>query len=289
MTKQISDMSKKQKIISGISTVAALIIIYTLYNHFLYVTTDNAQVEAHTVMLASKVSGFVQEVNAMEGSKVKKGDVLAQLDERDYQNALDQYQGELSSLEAKKIDTDKNFKRMSELYSKQVISSQQFDQAKATMNEVKSKYDALSAQVSQAKLNLENTKILAPSDGFIARKSVEVGQLASPGVPLFGFVDATERWVTANFKETDLKGIHIGNAVNIDIDAIDSKSFHGKVLSVSAATGATFTLLPPDNATGNFTKVVQRIPVKILFEDLSADDIENLRVGLSAFVKVHKH
>ncbi|MNT47979.1 putative multidrug resistance protein EmrK [compost metagenome] len=157
------------------------------------------------------------------------------------------------------------------------------------MNEVRAKYEALSAQVAQAELNLENTKIRAPSDGFIAKKAVEVGQLANPGVPLYGFVDASERWVTANFKETDLEAIKVGNAVDISVDAISSKTFKGKVLSLSAATGATFTLLPPDNATGNFTKVIQRIPVKILFEGLTPDEIDSLRAGLSADVKVHKH
>lgn len=289
MTTKVSEMTKRQKMISGIGTVAVLIAIYMVVTHIMYVTTDNAQVEAHTVMLASKVSGFVKTINAEEGQKVQKGDILAEIDDRDYQNTLKQYQAELSSLEAKKTDVDKNYKRMAELYHKEVISSQQYDQANATMNEVKSKYESLEAQVSQAQLNLENTKILAPSDGFIAKKAIEIGQLASPGVPLYGFVDATERWVTANFKETDLEGIKVGAKVDIDIDAIGSKSFEGKVLSLSSATGATFTLLPPDNATGNFTKVIQRVPVKILIENATSEDIEHLRVGLSAFVKVHKH
>jgi membrane fusion protein (multidrug efflux system) len=289
MKKKVSDLTKRQKMIYGIGAAAVLIAIYVVISHIMYVTTDNAQVEAHTVMLASKVSGFVKTVNALEGQKVKQGDILAEIDDRDYQNALKQYEGELSSLEAKKNDAEKNYKRMAELYRKEVISSQQYDQVKAIMNEVKSKYESLEAQVSQAQLNLENTKILAPSDGFIAKKAIEIGQLASPGVPLYGFVDATERWVTANFKETDIEGIKVGAKVDIDIDAIKSKTFEGKVLSLSAATGATFTLLPPDNATGNFTKVIQRVPVKILIENVTPEDIENLRVGLSAFVKVHKH
>lgn len=289
MTTKISEMDKRQKMMTGAGAIVVLVVLYMIITHILYITTDNAQVEAHAVMLASKVSGFVKTVNAEEGQKVKKGDILAEIDDRDYQNALKQYQGELSSLEAKKNDVEKNYNRMAELYKKDVISSQQYDQAKAAMNEMKAKYDAIEAQVSQAQLNLDNTKILAPSDGFIAKKAIEIGQLASPGVPLYGFVDATERWVTANFKETDLDGIKVGAKVDIDVDAIGSKSFEGKVVSLSPATGATFTLLPPDNATGNFTKVIQRVPVKILFENLSADDIEHLRVGLSAFVKVHKH
>jgi RND family efflux transporter, MFP subunit len=282
-------MDKKKKILISIVSVAVLVVGYFVYEHMMYITTDNAQVEAHTVMLASKVSGFVKEVQAQEGQKVKAGDVLVQIDDRDYQNALRQFKGELSSLEAKKRDLEKNHHRISELYAKDVVSTQQFDQAGAAMNEVRAKYEALSAQVAQAELNLENTKIRAPSDGFIAKKAVEVGQLASPGIPLYGFVDASERWVTANFKETELESIKVGNTVDISVDAISSRKFVGKVVALSAATGATFTLLPPDNATGNFTKVIQRIPVKILFEGLTSDEIDSLRAGLSADVKVHKH
>lgn len=282
-------MTKRKKIISAAVSVTLLAVIYFTYDHIMYIKTDNAQVEAHTVMLAAKVSGFIVKVNAQQGDKLKKGDVMAEIDDRDYQNSLKQYQGELASLEAKKNDAEKNYRRIAELYHKDVVSQQQFDQSTSAVNEVKSKYDALSAQLAQAQLNLENTKVRAPSDGIIAKSAVEVGQLAAPGLPLFGFVDSSERWVTANFKETDLDAIKVGNAVDIDVDAISGKSFKGKVLSLSAATGATFTLLPPDNATGNFTKVVQRIPVKILIEGLSVDEIENLRAGLSAFVKVHKH
>lgn len=281
-------MTKKQKIISGVVAVAVLSIAYFAYDSYMYVKTDNAQVGAHTVMLASKVSGFVLNVEAQEGQQVKKGDILIEIDERDYQNALRQYKGELSSLEAKKRDAEKNFNRISELYKKDVVSTQQYDQATTAFAEVRSKYEALSAQVAQAELNLENTKVRAPSDGFIAKKAVEVGQLVSPGVPLYGFVDSSERWVIANFKETELAGIHVGNDVDVKIDALSGKSFKGKVLSLSAATGATFTLLPPDNATGNFTKVIQRIPVKILIENLNPQEMESLRAGLSAYVKVHK-
>jgi membrane fusion protein (multidrug efflux system) len=281
-------MTKKQKIIAGVVSVAVLSIGYFLYDSYMYVKTDNAQVGAHTVMLASKVSGFVLKVEAQEGQQVKKGDILIEIDERDYQNALRQYKGELSSLEAKKRDAEKNFNRISELYKKDVVSTQQYDQATTVFAEVRSKYEALSAQVAQAQLNLENTKVRAPSDGFIAKKAVEVGQLVSPGIPLYGFVDASERWVIANFKETELGGIHVGNEVDIKVDALSGKSFKGKVLNLSAATGATFTLLPPDNATGNFTKVIQRIPVKILIENVDQKDMESLRAGLSAFVKVHK-
>jgi membrane fusion protein (multidrug efflux system) len=108
-------------------------------------------------------------------------------------------------------------------------------------------------------------------------------------VPLIGFIDGGSRWVTANFKETEIEGVKVGAKADVDVDAISSRKFHGIVESISSATGATFTLLPPDNATGNFTKVVQRVPVRIRLENLSATDIRILRAGLSAGVKVLKH
>jgi membrane fusion protein (multidrug efflux system) len=282
-------MTKKQKILSGVGAVAVLVVIYMVYEHFMYVTTDNAQVEAHSVMIAAKVGGYIKEVNITEGMKVKKGDLLFEIDDRDYQNTLKQIKGELTSLEAQKRDVDRNQKRLAELFSKGVVSQQQYDASTTALAGARAKYDAISAQVAQAELNLENTKVRAPSDGYIAKRAVEVGQLAAPGVPMIGFVDSGERWVTANFKETEIEGVEPGKKVDISIDALSSRKFTGEVESISSATGATFTLLPPDNATGNFTKVVQRVPVKIKILNVSPEEVNLLKAGLSAYVKVHKH
>jgi membrane fusion protein (multidrug efflux system) len=282
-------MDKKQKILTGVGIVAAVFAVYFVYEHLTYVTTDNAQIEAPVVMLAAKVPGYIVDIKVVEGQHVKQGDVLAEIDGRDYENTLKQIQSELSSLESRRRDSERNYQRISQLYKQSAVSTQQFDTANANYADLKAKYEAVSAQVDQAKLNLENTKIKAPVDGFIAKKSVEKGQLASPGVPLIGFVGDTERWVIANFKETEIGGIKVGGVVDIEVDAIDGKNFRGTVTSLSSATGATFTLLPPDNATGNFTKVVQRVPVRIKLENLGGNDLELLRAGLSAFVKIKKN
>ncbi len=279
----------KKKILSIIGTIAAIIASYFAYEYIMYESTDNAQIVGHTVMLAPKVAGYIVQVNVVEGQKVAKDDVIAEIDSRDYVNTLTQIKGELTSVQAKMRDAEKNYRRLIELYQKGAVSQQQYDTTSSAYSEVKAKYDAVAAQVAQAELNLANTKMRAPMDGFIAKRAVENGQFASVGVPLFGFVGATERWVIANFKETQIDKIRIGSLVDIDVDAVSGKSFSGKVESVSAATGATFTLLPPDNATGNFTKVVQRVPVKIKIENLTEADIVLLRAGLSANVKVHKH
>lgn len=281
--------NKKKIILSVIGFIVVVISTITIYEHIAYVKTDNAQVFGHSLMLAPKVSGYINNVNISEGQKVQKGEVLIEIETRDYENNLKQMKGDLASIEARRKDAEKNYHRLVDLFSKGAVSQQQFDSATAQYNDVKAKYEAIASQVSQAEFNLSNTKIVAPTDGFIAKRSAEVGQLATPGIPLIGFVDANERWVIANFKETDIEDIKINAKVDIEIDAISGKTYEGRVESISSATGATFTLLPPDNATGNFTKVVQRVPVKIKIENLTVEDIVKLKTGLSALVKVHKH
>ena len=280
--------AKKKIIIPAVILIISAVAGYYIKDYMSYVTTDNAQIAAHSVLLASKVPGFITRVNVKEGDFVKAGSVLIEIDPRDYTNTLRQYEGELAAIEASKNDAEKNFKRVSELYKKDVGSQQNYDQVKTLVLNLRSKYESVSAMVDQARLNLENTRIKAPSDGFIAKTAAEAGQLTGSGTPLIGFVDSGERWVIANFKETEIPYIKVGAKVKIEIDAIPGKSFTGGVESLSSATGATFTLLPPDNATGNFTKVVQRIPVRIKFVNLDSTIMERLRNGLSAVVKVSR-
>jgi len=281
--------NKKKKILTIVGSVAATVIIYFVIVKMLYVETDNAQIEAHAVLIAPKVGGYVSAVKVKDGSKVKKDESLIQLDDRDYQVQLESAKSELLSLGARMRDAEKNFSRIRDLFSKSVVSQQQFDSASANFNEIKGKYDSAKAKVDQANLNLEHAQIKAPSDGVIAKISAEVGQLANVGVPLVGFVGSESRWVTANFKETEIYKVKVGHFVKVTVDAIPGKSFEGEVESISSATGATFTLLPPDNATGNFTKVVQRVPVRIKLNLLSSEDIDALHAGLSAIVRVSIH
>jgi membrane fusion protein, multidrug efflux system len=282
-------VEKRQKIILVAAAVAIIAAAYFLYEHFTYVSTDNAQVEAHTVLLSARVGGYLVSAPFDDGAKVKKGDVLVQIDDRDYKAALDAAQSELQSVEARKKEAEKNYNRIKNLFSQQVVSQQQYDTTLANYSDSKARHDAVAAKVVQAQLNFENTQIKAPSDGIIARSSAEVGQLASVGLPLVGFVSSESRWVVANFKETEIEDIHIGKKAYVSIDALSDKEYIGEVESISSATGATFSLLPPDNATGNFTKVVQRVPVKIKLHDLKPEDIDRLQAGLSAVVKVRIH
>ena len=141
------------------------------------------------------------------------------------------------------------------------------------------------AMVKQAELNLEYATVKAPVKGIVSRKSVETGQVIQPGQPLMTIIPLDRVWVTANFKETQLASMRPGQRVKIEVDAYDGREFSGKVESLAAATGSRFSLLPPDNATGNYVKVVQRLPVRIRFEQ-GQDPEHRLRPGMSVEPKV---
>ena len=142
------------------------------------------------------------------------------------------------------------------------------------------------AALQSAELDLSHTQVVAPFDGVVGRKNVDLGALVSPGQPLLAVTASVPPWVIANFKETQISRIRPGAKAEVRVDAIPDVLFRGHVESIAAATGATYALIPPDNATGNFTKVVQRVPVKIVLDGTSSD---SLRVGLSAQVRVGGH
>ena len=143
------------------------------------------------------------------------------------------------------------------------------------------------AQLDQAKLNLSYTKIVAPTAGIITRKSVEINQNVAQGQNLLTLVSLEGLWVTANFKETQLRHMAAGQAVEIEVDST-GKTYHGKVTQIGGATGSVLSLFPPENATGNYVKVVQRLPVRIDFDNLPGEDPNHeLRPGLSVEPKVH--
>ena len=136
------------------------------------------------------------------------------------------------------------------------------------------------AALAQARLDLQHTRIVAPAAGIVSRRTVEHGQVVQPGQPLLALVDLDGLWVTANFKETQLSRIRAGQRVEVEVDALGGQRFAGHVDSIAAATGARFSLLPPENATGNYVKVVQRVPVKIALEH-GQDACHRLRPGMS--------
>ncbi|HMG70618.1 MAG TPA: HlyD family secretion protein [Gemmatimonadaceae bacterium] len=238
------------------------------------------------------------------------GQAQAQVQSATGQRAALDAQIGAAAANANKADAD--LARAKELVAKQIISKQQLDAAQATADVAHANLLAAQRQASaaggtvntmeagvrvanarslasraiseNAQLQLDYTRITAPASGEVSRKQVEVGQLVAPGQPLLSIVADTGMWVTANFKETQLAKIRPGQPVEFEIDAYGKCVGEGKVASVSGATGAKFALLPPDNATGNFTKVVQRVPVRIAVTKPCPG--YDLRPGLSANVHV---
>ena len=303
-------------------------------------STDDAFITGHIVSIAPRISGQVSAVHVLDNQLVKSNDLLVEIDPSDYAATLGQKEAakesEDSDLEAAKAGyelmavkvktaeaearesradaaasaaTDArakaDFTRAEQLVKENTISSQEFDQFKATAEEedanlnsanakaasdqskvneakaqlaaAKAEADAVLAQVHESKtevdsaqLNVDYTKIYAPCDGLVTRKQVEVGDYLQTGQTILSLVP-TDVWVVANFKETQLKDIRPGQPVSVTIDSL-GRTFRGHVDSVQAGSGATFSLLPPENATGNYVNVVQRVPVKILFDEpLPAD------------------
>jgi len=157
---------------------------------------------------------------------------------------------------------------------------EQVTATKARASAAQARVQQARANLAQAELNLQYTTVKAPAAGVVSKKGVNVGQVVQPGQPLLALVQIDDVWVTANFKETQLKNMRPGQPAKVDVDALGGREFNGKVDSIAGATGARFSLLPPENATGNFVKVVQRVPVKIVLD--GAQDPEHLlRPGMS--------
>jgi membrane fusion protein, multidrug efflux system len=163
---------------------------------------------------------------------------------------------------------------------------QQLQVTRARAAAAEARVQQAQAALEQAQLNLQYTTVKAPAAGVVSRKTIEAGQVVQAGQPLLALVTLEDVWVTANFKETQLNEMRVGQRAVVEVDALGGKQFNGHVDSISAATGAKFSLLPPENATGNYVKVVQRVPVKIVF-DPGQDSNHLLRPGMSVTPTVY--
>jgi membrane fusion protein (multidrug efflux system) len=188
--------------------------------------------------------------------------------------------GEQAAVDGVKVALEREASAQASLKSAET-GPQQVAAQSARARQAEAQVEQAQAQLDQAKLNLSYTKIVAPAAGIITRKSVEVEQNVSPGQNLLTLVSLEDLWITANFKETQLRHMSAGQAVEIHVDST-GKSYHGKVTQIGGATGSVLSLFPPENATGNYVKVVQRLPVRIDFTDLAHEDPgHQLRPGLS--------
>jgi membrane fusion protein (multidrug efflux system) len=305
------------------------------------VSTDDAYIEGDIATISPKVTGYVAKVNVVANQEVKAGDVLATLDNGDYQNALDQAnaqieteqlslsridaqiegakaslvqaQAQKTALEATVRGAEIKQKRQSDLQAKSVGTTADLDDANTTLDQAKANLAGGDANIVAAQANiaileaqrkeaegsvrtleiqrdkaardLSFTVLKAPYDGVVGNRSVQEGDLVSPGQRLMALVPTRQLYIDANFKETQIQHLVAGSKVNVHVDAYSDYPVVGTVESIAPASGSVFSMLPPENATGNFTKIIQRVPVRIALPQ-DALDSGRLRAGLSVVVDV---
>lgn len=305
------------------------------------VSTDDAYIEGDIATISPKVTGYVAKVNVVANQEVKQGDVLATLDNGDYQNALDQAnaqiateqlslsridaqiegakaslvqaQAQKTALEATVRGAEIKQKRQSDLQAKSVGTTADLDDANTALDQAKANLAGGDANIVFAQANitileaqrkeaegsvrtmeiqrdkaardLSFTVLKAPYDGVVGNRSVQEGDLVSPGQRLMALVPTRQLYIDANFKETQIQHLVAGSKVNVHVDAYSDYPIVGTVESISPASGSVFSMLPPENATGNFTKIIQRVPVRIALPQ-DALDSGRLRAGLSVVVDV---
>lgn len=314
--------------IVAIALIVAGILWWLSARHF--ESTDDAFVDGYVTQVAPQVAGRVTRLLFVDNQHVTAGQVLMQIDPRDYQvksdqakaariNAIavqqqanaqtivqranvDQAQANVRVAEADLVQAQRDYDRYQSI-DPHAVSRQQVDSATATFRSAQAKLDAAhqavsgaeaqllagraqvaaaqaqvqqaDANVAAAELQLSYCTVVAPVAGRVGHRSVDAGNYVNPGQALFAIVQ-DDPWVTANFKETQLSDIHPGQPVDITVDAVPSVTFHGRVDSFQPGTGTEFSVLPAENATGNYVKIVQRLPVKIDFDD---DRLKNYQLA----------
>lgn len=214
----------------------------------------------------------------------------------------------IAETKAKLWQQEQEYKRYANLLAEESVSQQQYEQVKANYEAAKARFQAIieqkkaaksqfsetnnkstcvkanilrkQADLDMAKLNLSYTVVIAPYDGYMGRRTLEPGQFVQSGQTISYMVRSNDKWITANYKETQIANIFIGQKVRIKVDAFDGKVFTGTVSAISEATGSKYSLIPTDNSAGNFVKVQQRIPVRIELNNASPKEMANLRAGM---------
>jgi len=318
--------SKKDKVKKALNKkrVLALLIVVIVGTFFAwryfsgFESTDDAFVEGHIVRISPKVSGIISKLYVEDNQLVKDGELLLEIDDRDYKVrynqakaaydiAMSKQKPAVADVASAEIDLSlahTDLERYTSLYEKGAVSKQEFERAQSKYQLAKARLTAakenvfsaskdkvadaelkrLAAHVEQTQLDLSYTKIYAPQDGKITNRAAEKGAFVGTGSPLFSIVPS-KRWVVANFKETQLRHMHVGQEVEIKVDAYPHLKIKGKVDSIQSSTGAKTSLFPPENAVGSYVKVVQRIPVKIVFDE-PVDPKYNIEPGMSVIPKV---
>lgn len=310
----------KRTIVGIILTIVIISVGFYIHNELKYQSTDDAYVETTTVNVSPRVSGQIEEVYVTDNQHVNAGDLVAVIDDDDYKIKLEQADSMYEKIQLDQANAKanltaadsaialakKDLDRYTKLYEQGAVSKQtldaaqvKYDDAKAGLTQAKqalfsdnngntvadANLRSAKAAKDKAALDLSYTKIYAPQSGTVSSRRVEKGMWVSAGSPLFTLVPE-EVWVVANFKENQLRHMKPGQVVDIKVDTYPNKIFKGKIDSIQRASGAKSSLFPPENAVGSFVKIVQRIPVKIVFTEKIDTDKYNIVPGMSVVPKV---
>jgi len=305
MASENSLMKKKRFWIPTILVLlgAALVVGYWYTYLRGYVGTDDALVDGDPVSISSKIAGRILQLNASEGDTVTQGQLLVQLDDSDLraqeaqaQTGLEYAQQAVGLAEVYLQKAQEDLNRSTAQFKESIIPKEQHDHAKRAVDLAEAQKKVALAQVNNSRSQIEvirtqlqNTKIVASSTGVVARKWVMPGDIIQPGQPVFTIYDLGNVWVTAYFEETKLEAMKLGSPAEVDVDAYPNHKFFGKVILIGAAAASRFSLIPPNNASGNFTKVTQRVPVKIGLDEAQFrgnDSDHRLLPGMSVEVRV---
>ena len=280
-----------------------------------YENTDDAFIDTHIVHISPQIAGQVVAIRVNDNQRVRKGQMLVIINSADADARLNQVQAQKAQAEtqyeqavasetgaaaqAENAQRDLARYRLLQRSSPAAVAQQQIDQAVATYRNAVAQQDADraqiagaraqikvdDAQIAAAQLNLSYTQIVSPIDGTIAQRSVALGNYVSPGEELLAIVPL-QLWVTANFKETQLALMRVGQHVRIEVDACGDRTVKGHVDSIQRGAGQAFGILPPENATGNYVKVVQRVPVKIVLDRVPRNCVLGPGMSVEPTVKV---
>lgn len=296
---------RKRRIVIPAAVVVVACIAFAWYwyvNLRDFVSTDDAYVDANRVSISSKILGRIARLAVDEGDTVSRGEQLVQLDDADLLAQLDQAKASLAfaqeSVTLAKVNMSRaqdDFTRAEQQFKDAVITKEQYDHAHHSLEAARAEYGiALSrvgtarAQAAVVSTQLDNCTITSPVDGKVAKRWALQGDVVQAGQPVFSVYDRSLTWVTANLEETNLQEVRIGQDVTIKVDTYPGHDFHGKVFQIGSSTAAQFSLIPPNNAAGNFTKITQRVPVKISVDaqKQSAADPVALLPGMSVEVRI---
>ncbi|MGA9364056.1 MAG: HlyD family secretion protein [Bacteroidota bacterium] len=283
--------------------LAAAAVWYWYVNLRGFDSTDDAYVDGNRVSISSKMLGRIIQLTVDEGDSVKAGQVIVRLDDSDLRAQEEQAKAALAyareSVALAKVNVDKaqdDYQRAKIQFDGNIIPKEQYDHVVKSLEAAQAQYSITLAQVGTARAQLGviqtqllNMTIAAPFDGVVSKRWVLAGDVVQPGQPIFSIYDLQHLWVTANFEETKMASIHLGDPVEVSVDAYPDYRFEGKVIQLGANTASEFSLIPPNNASGNFTKVTQRVLVKISIEDKHSSGQSNspqLLPGMSVEVKV---